>query len=70
MFPVVECCVFGEEAFAWWSVVRMSNVGENLGVVCWVEGRLGFRVQDDADAELVGGAFKAKGDHAVLSHEH
>ena len=70
MFSVVECCVFGEEAFAWRGVVGVSYVGEDLGVVCWVEGGCGFGVKDYADAELVGGAFEAEGDHGVLLHAH
>lgn len=59
---VVEGGVFGEEAFAWWGDVGLSDVGEDycgrrrVGG-CW------FWVQDEADAEFVGGTFEAEGYH-------
>ncbi|KAI6755255.1 hypothetical protein HG531_004361 [Fusarium graminearum] len=51
---VMGCCVFGEEPCAWRGNECVAEVGEDLG--------FGWCVEDDTDAELVGGAFAAKSD--------
>lgn len=57
MVAVVQGRVFGEEAFAGGGDKGVTEVGEDAG------GAAGGGVLDYADAELVGGAFEAEGEH-------
>ena len=52
--------VFGEEAFTRRGDEGVSDIGEDGGRAAFV------RVEDQAHAELVGGAFEAECDHCAI----
>lgn len=59
------CSVFGEKSLARGRVEGVAEVGEDDGAgggEGWSCGIIVGRVEDEANSELVGGAFEAEGD--------